>query len=141
MLLSIPFNPKHPIMTTPSSKPPESSNSTSPTIPVPPTSATPSEVRTYFSTLLSTLHSAPAKNAEEIASKWKLGRGEEMLSFDIETYREIFGREAGTVLFRHVNRKDAKKGASTTVHSSQRERPKRDIFGLEPGCELIFFPL
>ncbi|KAH7391562.1 hypothetical protein BKA64DRAFT_677906 [Cadophora sp. MPI-SDFR-AT-0126] len=61
-----------------------------------------------------------------------------MLSFDIETYREIFGREAGTVLFSHVNRSKSKKGGGNSiskVQSSVIEKPKRDVFGLEPGCE------
>ncbi|PVH83250.1 hypothetical protein DL98DRAFT_413164 [Cadophora sp. DSE1049] len=127
-------------MTTPPSKSPDASTSPSPSILIPPPSATPSEVRTYFTTLLSNLHSVPTSDAKGTASKWKLGRGEEMLSFDIETYRQIFGWEAGTALFGHVNATKSKKGAGNPKgQSSERERPKRDIFGLEPGCESIYF--
>lgn len=122
-------------MTSPSKTPEHAS---SPAIPVPTPSATPSEVQTYFTSLLSTLHSVTANEAREIASKWKLGRGQEMSSFDVDTYRQIFGWEAGTVLFGHVNGTKAKKGSGTKIQPSEKDRPERDIFGLEPGCESPF---
>jgi hypothetical protein len=70
--------------------------------PFPPPSATPPEVRTYFTALLSTLHSGPEPDAEKIASKWSFGRGSELRYYDLSTFREIFGFEAGTVLFGHA---------------------------------------
>ena len=119
------------------SSPKTPGHATSP-ISVPLQSARPSEVQTYFTSLLSTLHSVPASEAREIASKWKLGRGQEMSSFDVETYRQIFGWEAGTILFGHANGAKVKKGSGGKVQLNEKDKPKKDIFGLEPGCESPF---
>ncbi|KAG4411939.1 hypothetical protein IFR04_014913 [Cadophora malorum] len=129
------FTPKSSIMTSPS-KTPEHANS--PATPIPTPSATPSEVQIYFTSLLSTLHSVPANEAQEIALKWKLGRGQEMSSFSVDTYRQIFGWEAGTVLYGHVNGTKANKRSGTKLQPTEKDRPKTDIFGLEPGCESPF---
>ncbi|KAH9209784.1 hypothetical protein DL95DRAFT_371756 [Leptodontidium sp. 2 PMI_412] len=120
--------------------PPQSIDSTSP-IPLPPPTATPSEVRTYFTTLLTTLHGLDEAKAREIASRWNLGRGEELRSYDIDSYHAIFGWEPGTVFFGHVNRKQkqtVRAGVDGKVKPSERDRTKRDIFGLEPGLSLIY---
>ncbi|KAL2061594.1 hypothetical protein VTL71DRAFT_6971 [Oculimacula yallundae] len=120
------------------SSPPKSSESTS-TIPIPPPTATPGEVRTYFSTLLSTHHDLSQATATEAASKWTLGRGEEMSSFDIETYRQIIGWETGTILFGHVNRHNSSKPSSKApVSQTSRKKPKQDIFGMDPGLALVY---
>merc|ERR1712093_18196 len=119
------------------SSPKTPGHATSP-ISVPLQSARPSEVQTYFTSLLSTLHSVPASEAREIASKWKLGRGQEMSSFDVETYRQIFGWEAGTILFGHANGAKVKKGSGVKVQLNEKDKTKKDIFGLEPGLSIIY---
>jgi hypothetical protein len=111
------------------------------TPPLPSLSATPSEVRTYFTTLLTTLHFVSEPEAQEIAAKWRIGRGSELRSYDLTIFREIFGVEAGTVLFDYVKSENGP--ASKVVGSKQsgfvrKQKPDRDIFGFTPGCEFYF---
>ena len=72
------------------------------TFPSPPLDATPDEVRTYILALFTTFHSVSEPLAIEIASKWKFGRGYEPKNYDMATFKEIFGPEAGVVLFAHA---------------------------------------
>ena len=64
-------------------------------------SATPSEVRTYFTSLLSQNFHLPPEEAEILAQAWKYGTGAQVHRFSIDTYRGIFGAEMGTLLYRH----------------------------------------
>ena len=115
-------------------KPERMSNQTpSPTIPPPTT--TPSEVRTYFSTLLTTHHSVPEPDAKKIASKWQFGRGSELQYYDLSTFREIFGVEAGTVLFGHAKGELSGEGAKGVVNGKggpalvlKKAKIEKDIF-------------
>ncbi|KAE9363130.1 hypothetical protein N431DRAFT_433337 [Stipitochalara longipes BDJ] len=116
-----------------------------PTPPAP--TATPAEVRTYFSTVLTTLHSVPKSDAEKIAAKWQFGRGSELRYYDLSTFREIFGVEAGTVLFGHARgelsgdsgKEVRNRGGERNVVVVKKGRVKheRDIFGVTPGCEFF----
>jgi hypothetical protein len=108
-------------------------------MPLPPLDASPATVRTWFTTLLTDLHSVPENEAREIASKWQFGRGSELRYYDVGTFRDIFGAEVGTLLFGHARRElgGAVRGPSPGVGrvSTAREKPTSDIFGLTPGCE------
>jgi hypothetical protein len=99
----------------------------------PPQDATPTEVRSWFITLLCDLHAVPENEAKEIASKWRLGRGSELIYYDVDTFRNIFGGEEGTILFGHARGElqTDKKGPTGSMKAL-----KKDIFGLTPGCEL-----
>lgn len=68
---------------------------------LPPDSAIPAEVRTYFTSLLSQNFHLPPKEAEILAQAWKYGTGAQVYRFSIDTYRGIFGAELGTMLYRH----------------------------------------
>jgi hypothetical protein len=125
---------------------------TSLTSPLP--DASPAAVRGYFTTLLHTLHSVPEPEAARIAVKWQFGRGSELRYYDITTFREIFGVEAGTVLFGHARGELGNggnglgKGGSGAGQVGNvgvgmrivrgKEKPAKDIFGITPGCEFSF---
>jgi hypothetical protein len=110
----------------------------------PPPTATPAEVRTYFTHILTTLHFVPDVDARKIAAKWQFGRGSELKYYDQATFREIFGWEAGTVLCGHARGElKAGKGSNKTSvavvdDGTVNNRPEKDIFGLTPGCESPF---
>jgi hypothetical protein len=105
--------------------------------------ASPSNVRSWFVVILTDLHGVPENEAREIASKWKYGRGSELNYYDVDTFRLIFGSEAGTLLFGHARRelRTMRRSPSSGVGDVEKEkveRPKSDIFGLTPGCECLF---
>jgi hypothetical protein len=120
----------------------------------PPPDANPATVREYFTTILHTLHSVPEPEAARIAAKWQFGRGSELKYYDIITFREIFGVEAGTVLFGHARgelrseghgpgKSESGAGEMGNVGVGMRivrgkEKPAKDIFGITPGCESPF---
>jgi hypothetical protein len=62
--------------------------------------ATPAEVRTYFSTLLSQKHQSSQAEAHDMVKLWRYVTGAEVKSFSIDTYRGIFDHEIGT-LYQH----------------------------------------
>ncbi|PVH85052.1 hypothetical protein DL98DRAFT_527996 [Cadophora sp. DSE1049] len=59
----------------------------------------PSSIRTYFS-ILTEHYSIPASDVEKCVSCWKYGKDAEVLYYDCETYRAIFGDEIGAISFR-----------------------------------------
>ncbi|KFY23762.1 hypothetical protein V491_02415 [Pseudogymnoascus sp. VKM F-3775] len=90
-------------------------------------SSTPSNVRTYFAAVLHRLHGVPLPEAERIAAAWKLGRGSELMSYDPQTFRDLFGSEAGMLLFTYARGDDWMEGlgaedtgrACCTIYSSK----------------------
>ena len=104
--------------------------------------ASPATVRTWLTTILCDVHSVQEEQARGIASKWKYGRGSELTYYDLETFRTMFGGEAGTLLFGHARRelRTGRRGPSGGMGRGDRDdRPKTDIFGLQPGCEYGLF--
>ncbi|CZR62582.1 uncharacterized protein PAC_12479 [Phialocephala subalpina] len=105
---------------------------------LPPTYATPTAVRDFLATLLRDHHAVPESEVREMASKWRLGRGSELVSIGVETYRAILGAEVGAILFGHARKVSGnqKQGQNQTDSAGNRpkrkEVPKTDIFGLEP---------
>jgi len=95
--------------------------------------ASPEAVRTYFSAILKELHNLPEADAVSIASHWKYGRGSEISYYDIETYRSIFGPEAGTLLYGHSRQQLRTGRHGPSSQSSGIERSRVDLFGQEPG--------
>jgi hypothetical protein len=115
------------------------------TPPPPERDASPSNVRSWFVTILTDLYGVSENEVREIASKWKYGRGSELNYYDVDTFRLIFGSEAGTLLFGHARRelRTVRKSPSTgvgIVEKEKVERPKSDIFGLTPGSKCPSFP-
>lgn len=110
---------------------------------LPPADASPAVIRNYIESLLVELHSLTRKEAEDISAKWKLGRGAELISYNIDIYRAIFGIEAGTILFGHVRTHPGTSTGQKAIQSQgsggtikRRTDVKEDLFGLEPGRKL-----
>jgi hypothetical protein len=118
-----------------SSSPSSSSPSTLP--PTRPNSeASPSVVRDYLAAVLSTYHDVPEDTARAIASGWKYGRGSEFAYYDVQTFRDMFGSEAGNLLYGHARRQMKRSsGTRVTPTAATDENNNEDIFGLPPGCK------
>ncbi|RJE20361.1 hypothetical protein PHISCL_07300 [Aspergillus sclerotialis] len=101
-----------------------------------PTSS-PDVVRIYLTTLLRHYHDIPGEEARAIASNWKYGRGSEILYYDLETFRAMFGSEAGMLLYRDVRRGNATISSNTRTFTSSTS--ERDLFGCPPGLSLLWF--
>lgn len=94
--------------------------------------AKPEAVRTYFSTILTEFHNVPEADAVSIASHWKYGRGSEISYYGIDTYRSIFGPEAGILLYGHA-RQELRTGRRGPSSKAATKRSEVDLFGQEPG--------
>lgn len=70
-----------------------------PTFPKP--AAPPEEVRLFMTYLLRE-QGIPQSDAQDVAARWKIGRGREMGSYDPTIYFEIFGAEYGWILYREI---------------------------------------
>lgn len=69
------------------------------------TNVPPEKVREFFRQILIQQHDVSVEEADAIASKWRYGRGTEMLHYDMATYRGIFGMEAGSLLHAYGHEK------------------------------------
>ncbi|KAG0652129.1 hypothetical protein D0Z07_0772 [Hyphodiscus hymeniophilus] len=103
---------------------------------LPPRDATPSTIRAYFARVLHEHHNVQKEKAENIAAKWQYGRGSELTYYDIETFRSIFGGEAGALLFGYARRELRTSRTSPSSQIGRVEMPEKDIFGMTPGCKL-----
>jgi hypothetical protein len=104
---------------------------------IPQQDASPEQVRTYFVTVLATYHGLSTDEASVIASNWKFGRGSELKYYDLETFRGIFGIEAGTLLYYYATNGPSRPslpGAATPSRANSHKIRERDIFNLPPGC-------
>lgn len=70
-----------------------------PTLPRP--AAPPEEVRLFMTYLLRE-QGISQSDAQDVAARWKIGRGREMGSYDPSIYFEIFGAEYGWILYREI---------------------------------------
>ena len=68
---------------------------------LPNAAAPPAEVRLFISLLLQE-QGIPQIDAQDVAARWKIGRGREMRSYDPSIYFEIFGAEYGWILYREI---------------------------------------
>jgi hypothetical protein len=64
-----------------------------------PSASSAESVRTYFHTILTEHYSIPSSEASTIVSAWRYGKDREVFHFDIETYRQIFDPEIGSLLY------------------------------------------
>ncbi|KAF7862788.1 uncharacterized protein EAF02_010337 [Botrytis sinoallii] len=118
--------------------------STAPSVPVPPLDAPSSTVREYISHILHHHYDVPKDKAETLAAQWKYGRGAELRTFDVDTFRSIFGVEAGTLLFAYVMKELGLSKANSSkklAGGGTPQRAERDIFGLTPGLSLVYLTL
>lgn len=109
-------------------KSPSKKNKTKkPKLTIPTPRAPPAEIRTFFTTLLTTHDASLADDSskcEAIVSAWKIGRGAEMRQYGPAMYLDMFGREYGWIMYREV-----KLGV----------RGERFWVVRRPLCELSFF--
>lgn len=103
---------------------------TSPALPRLQPSSPPSAVCAYFTAVLHQLHGVPEDEAAVIASAWKLGRGSKLASFDLQTFRDLFGSEAGMLLYIY-----AQEDSLTATARTLALLPRRTLFGVKPGCK------
>lgn len=69
---------------------------------LPPPSAGPREIREYIAHTLIASGQLEAEQAHCIATKWRVGTGQELRKYPATFYRDIFGHEGGWVVYRHV---------------------------------------
>ncbi|KAH6703204.1 hypothetical protein BKA61DRAFT_619114 [Leptodontidium sp. MPI-SDFR-AT-0119] len=103
--------------------------------------ATPSTVRAYFARVLCDRHDVPREEAENIAAKWRYGRGSEVAYYDVDTFRSIFGGEAGNLLFGYARKELRTSGASPSSRLGRGEvvgKCRKDIFGMTPGLSIVY---
>ncbi|TGO31013.1 hypothetical protein BPAE_0002g01060 [Botrytis paeoniae] len=111
---------------------------------VPPLDATSLTVREYISHILHNHYDVPKDEAENLAAQWKYGRGSELRTFDVDTFRSIFGVEAGTLLFAYLRKElgPSKAGSNKKLtDGGAAQRAERDIFGLTPGLSIVYLTL
>ncbi|KNG89925.1 hypothetical protein ANOM_001715 [Aspergillus nomiae NRRL 13137] len=68
----------------------------------PPASAGPNAVRAYLSDILVAKHDATADFANEVASRWQLGRPNDLRHASTGTFERVFGKDVGNFLYRSV---------------------------------------
>jgi hypothetical protein len=71
-------------------------------VPTPAPTASPQQIRTYLSHLLITKGKLPEDYVRPIVANWKLGSGQELLSYSPAMYLRIFGHEDGWIIYREV---------------------------------------
>lgn len=93
-----------------------------------------------FRTSAPQTHDVSKEESQKITDKWQFGRGSELTYYDIDTFRTIFGVEAGTLLFGYArgelrtNRTSPSVGSGSGRGNNTRSEEK-DIFGNTPGCK------
>ncbi|KJK63980.1 hypothetical protein P875_00064536 [Aspergillus parasiticus SU-1] len=68
----------------------------------PPASAGPNAVRDYISDILVAKHDTTADFAKEVASRWQLGRPNDLRHASTGTFERVFGKDIGHFLYRTV---------------------------------------
>lgn len=66
-----------------------------------PANASAEDIRKHFAEILVKEYSMSQDYAEYYVKKWLYGKRKEIREFDIETYRQIFGPEVGSILHGH----------------------------------------
>jgi hypothetical protein len=84
---------------------------------LPPPKATPTEVSKFlFQLLVSTKAMSSEDQARDVASRWKLGTGQELRNYPAIMFLDIFGKEEGFVTYREVKRVMNKKKDESIGH-------------------------
>ncbi|KAF4637192.1 hypothetical protein G7Y89_g902 [Cudoniella acicularis] len=84
---------------------------------IPHADASPDTVRAYFTNILHGYQGIHETQAREIASRWKYGKGADILYYDARTFQGIFGAEVGFLLYGYM-RGDMKAAAASSSTSS-----------------------
>jgi len=117
------------------------SSSSSPLPERPDHDCSPAEIQTYFATILRDIHHVSDDEAWKIASNWRIGRGHELQYYDIETFRGMFGPEAGNLLYGYAHNevewppKAPKSMRRRRAREMSADEVPRDFFGLPRGGE------
>lgn len=74
-----------------------------PIIKVPHPEASPREIREYLVHSLINKHDVPPDSAQEMAGRWKHGRGWDLREMRDAPFRELFGEEVAPYLRRTIN--------------------------------------
>ena len=69
---------------------------------VPPSTATPAEVRGYLASLLTKRHDLPENQVQRVVAHWTIGTGRELRVYTAQMFLDIFGGEYGWALYRDV---------------------------------------
>lgn len=108
----------------------------------PPDESPPATVRAYFATLLHERHGVPEDEAASIAAAWRLGRGAELATYDLQTFRDLFGSETGMLLYTYArNGLNITTTGSTARGAATQQRPAAahltTLLGVDPLCKLL----
>jgi hypothetical protein len=71
-------------------------------ISTPPPEASPEQIRTYLTCLLTTKRKLPEDYVRPVVANWKIGSGQELRSYSPAMYLRIFGHEDGWIIYREV---------------------------------------
>lgn len=98
-------------------------------------------VRDFFARLLVQNHGLDEAAAREIAGRWQFGRGSELRYYHVDTFRAMFGPEAGDLLFGYANGKlrSDMRGVVVGKAPGRGVEAGTDLFGFKPGSESLFF--
>ncbi|KAI0174614.1 hypothetical protein BJ166DRAFT_621076 [Pestalotiopsis sp. NC0098] len=94
----------------------------------------PSAVRAYLIAILRERHGVSESEATRIAAGWSFGRGAELMSSDIETFRGLFGSEFGDILFTYTGEDLSQDEVMSRGVASQ---PRKNLFGVDPSFVLV----
>ncbi|KAI1420684.1 hypothetical protein F5Y12DRAFT_772025 [Xylaria sp. FL1777] len=112
----------------------------------PPAESPPATVRAYFVALLHERHGVPKDQAVSIAAAWRLGRGAELAIYDLQTFRDLFGSEAGMLLYTYARdgldnttTNDTVKRAPAQLRSAAPTPRLTTLLGVDPHLALVEF--
>lgn len=101
----------------------------------------PAIVRRFVVNTLHDIYHATKESATDIAFNWKYGSGAALTLFDIQRFREIFGPEAGALVYYYIAcHTKSPPGSATAVNEPQQNEAvaRKDLFGLRPGGRCLF---
>lgn len=103
----------------------------------------PATVRAYFATILHERHGLPENEAAGIVAAWKLGRGAELATYDLQTFRDLFGSETGMLLYTYAQqgldnttRDDTARRVSAQQHPAIAAAHLTTLLGVDPLCKM-----
>lgn len=104
----------------------------------------PATVRAYLASLLHERHGVPEDEAAGIADAWRLGRGAELATYDLQTFRDMFGSETGALLYMYardglnsITTDDTARGAAAAQRRPAAATHLTTLLGVDPLCKLV----
>ncbi|KAI5268134.1 hypothetical protein E4T47_07869 [Aureobasidium subglaciale] len=92
--------------------------SASPKLAPPDAEATPNEVREFLEKLLIENRGLKQEQAKDVAAKWTLGTGRDLVKYPVAMYNEIFGLEAGWMVYKEVKLAEAVEKLDNSAHQT-----------------------